>query len=160
MISSDDFGKFIASKRKEFKISQVALAEKLNVDPKTLSKWENGTSYPDLESAHKIAELFNMSLTDILNEEFDSELIKENKIMTFNNVFIFILIALGIAFIILKNLSGLFVIFESTIFLSVAFMLNVISLIILITKNANKRKLLKIFAKVIYAITILVLFIL
>ena len=39
-------GKFIKEKRKEKKITQSELAEKLNVTDRAVSKWENGLSFP------------------------------------------------------------------------------------------------------------------
>ena len=41
-------GKFIAEKRKEQGLTQKALAEKVGVTDKAISKWERGLSYPDI----------------------------------------------------------------------------------------------------------------
>ena len=38
-------GKFIANLRKEKKLTQVQLAEKLGVTDKSVSRWENGVSH-------------------------------------------------------------------------------------------------------------------
>ncbi|MCH5179595.1 MAG: helix-turn-helix transcriptional regulator [Erysipelotrichales bacterium] len=164
MISSNDFGKFIVAKRKEYKISQVELAEKLNVDPKTLSKWENGGGYPDMEAAYKIEKIFNISLTDILNENFDTKIIKERKLLTFDNIFIFMMLIISIIFIVLKSLNIVFVVFKLQILLSIIFILNMLSFISLIflfdSKKSNNRKLLIIFMKIVYFLTILLMFIL
>ena len=164
MISSDDFGKFISAKRKELKISQAALAEKLNIDSKTLSKWENGGNYPDLESAHKIAEIFNMSLTDILNENFDTEIIREKKVLTFDNIFTFAIIFISIACVVFECFKFFHIadIKASPIILSFIFLLNIISLIILLSNNKKitNKKLLIIFIKIIYFLTAIFLFIL
>lgn len=40
-------GKFIASQRKTCGLTQVQLAEKINVSEKTISKWETGKGFPD-----------------------------------------------------------------------------------------------------------------
>lgn len=164
MISSNNFGKYIAAKRKKFKISQVEFANKLNVDPKTLSKWENGGCYPDLEAAYKIAKEFNVSLTDILNENFDTEIINDNKIFTFDNIFVILILLFSIASITLKSINVFFVIFEAPIFLSAVFLINILSFILLISpfnnKKINNRKMLVIFMKIIYLITVSLLFIL
>ncbi|MCH5171579.1 MAG: helix-turn-helix transcriptional regulator [Erysipelotrichales bacterium] len=164
MISSDDFGKFISAKRKELKISQALLAEKLNIDSKTLSKWENGVNYPDLESAHKIAEIFNISLDDILNENFDTEIIRKKRILTFDNIFAFAVIILSTIFVVFKYVKIFRVVDVnvSPIILSFDFLLNVASFIILILykKSITKQKMLIIFIKIIYFLTIVLLFIL
>ena len=50
MIDMDQkkIGKFISEKRKELKLTQAQLAEKLGVTDKTVSRWENGNYMPDL----------------------------------------------------------------------------------------------------------------
>lgn len=164
MISSNDFGKFIAVKRKEYKISQVELANKLNVDPKTLSKWENGGGYPDMAAAYKISKMFNISLDDILDENFDTNTIKERKIFTFDNILIFIIAIFSIVFIVLKLLNVFFVLVKSPILLCAAFLLNILSFIVLIvsikSKRLNNNKLLMILTKILYFLTALLLFVL
>ncbi len=42
MIDSSKVGKFINEKRSELGLTQVQLAERLNVSFQTISKWENG----------------------------------------------------------------------------------------------------------------------
>lgn len=164
MISSNNFGKYIAAKRKEYKISQVELAEKLNVDPKTLSKWENGGGYPDMEAAYKIEKMFKISLTDILNENFDAEIIKERKPFTFDNMLIFLIAIFSTIIIVLKLLNVFFILFKSPVLLCAAFLVNILSFIVLILSFNNKRinncKLLIIFMKITYFITVSLLFIL
>lgn len=48
--------------RKESKLTQAELAEKLNYSDKSVSKWERAESLPDLEVLVKISELYNVSL--------------------------------------------------------------------------------------------------
>lgn len=64
----------LKSIRKSRKITQEALASKLNVTRQTISKWENGQSVPDAESLTQIAELLDISVQELLGEE-----VKENK---------------------------------------------------------------------------------
>ena len=40
-------GKFIAEKRKQAGLTQMELAEKLNITDRAISKWETGRSMPD-----------------------------------------------------------------------------------------------------------------
>ena len=40
-------GKFIAECRKKNNLTQMQLAEKLNITDRAISKWENGKSMPD-----------------------------------------------------------------------------------------------------------------
>ena len=43
-----NIGKIITDRRKSLGLTQQALAEKLNISFQAVSKWENGTSYPDV----------------------------------------------------------------------------------------------------------------
>lgn len=49
-------------------MTQEQLAEKLNVSRQTISKWESGSTSPDLESIVKVSKLFHVSLDDLLTE--------------------------------------------------------------------------------------------
>jgi len=64
-----ELGKKIYQLRKLSGMTQEQLAEKLNIARQTLSKWENGTSMPDVESAVRISALFHTSLEELLLEE-------------------------------------------------------------------------------------------
>lgn len=68
----------LKSIRKSRKITQEALASKLNVTRQTISKWENGQSVPDAESLTQIAEILEISVQELLGEE-----VKENKTLDF-----------------------------------------------------------------------------
>ena len=57
--------------RKRANLSQEALAEKLDVSRQTLAKWENGESVPDVIHCDRMAELFDISLDDLLHTELD-----------------------------------------------------------------------------------------
>lgn len=62
-------GKKIYQLRKLSGMTQEQLAEKLNISRQTLSKWENETSVPDVESVVRISLLFHTSLDELLLEE-------------------------------------------------------------------------------------------
>ena len=55
--------------RKMNHMSQEELAEKVNVSRQTLSKWETGESLPDIEKSQLLAEIFGVSLDDLVNFE-------------------------------------------------------------------------------------------
>ena len=52
--------------RKFNKMSIEDLSEKLGVSRQTISKWENGQSYPDIINSANLAELFDVNLDDLL----------------------------------------------------------------------------------------------
>ena len=61
-------GANIASCRKQQGLTQAGLAEKLNYSDKAVSKWERGESIPDLLTLVQIAELFGVSIDDLLKD--------------------------------------------------------------------------------------------
>lgn len=62
-------GNFLLTQRKEKKLTQAKLAEKLYVSEKTVSKWENGKGIPDTNSLPKLCEILGVSLNEILRGE-------------------------------------------------------------------------------------------
>jgi transcriptional regulator with XRE-family HTH domain len=65
----NNFGNLIASRRKELKMTQKELALKLNVSDKTISKWETGTSYPEVTMLSEIAKALDMNVGDFFAVE-------------------------------------------------------------------------------------------
>lgn len=59
-------GANIASYRKRARLTQAALAEKINYSDKAVSKWERGESIPDLPTIVQLAELFDVKVDDLL----------------------------------------------------------------------------------------------
>lgn len=60
-----EVGNQIKKYRQSIKLTQEELAEKIYVTRQTVSNWENGKNYPDLNSLIMLCDLFNISL-DIL----------------------------------------------------------------------------------------------
>ena len=59
-------GSNIANYRKQQQLTQAGLAEKLNYSDKAVSKWERGESMPDVLTLVQIAELFEITVNDLL----------------------------------------------------------------------------------------------
>lgn len=53
--------------RKMHHLSQEELAERLEISRQTLSKYETGESIPDIDKCKKIAEVFDVSLDELVN---------------------------------------------------------------------------------------------
>ena len=75
-------GKFISEKRKEAKLTQSELAEKLNITDRAISKWENGKSMPDAGIIPELCKILNITITDLFSGEIvdmkDNKKIEEN----------------------------------------------------------------------------------
>lgn len=56
----------IASLRKESGLTQSELAEKMGVTDKAVSKWERDVCCPDVSTIPKLAELFEVSVDDLI----------------------------------------------------------------------------------------------
>ena len=68
-------GEKIYELRTQHNLSQGDLANELNVSRQSISKWENGNSTPDLEKIVKLAEIFNVSLDELIKNEEKEETI-------------------------------------------------------------------------------------
>ena len=60
-------GKNIAEYRKLAGLSQIEFAEKLNYSDKAVSKWERGESLPDIVILKQIADMFGITVNDLLS---------------------------------------------------------------------------------------------
>jgi len=82
-ILRENFGKNLAKYRKAAGLTQLQLAEKLNYTDKSISKWERGDGLPDVIMMSAIAEIFNVTIDDLLNEKpAKRPATNHNKIMT------------------------------------------------------------------------------
>ena len=61
-----NIGNVISEKRKALGLTQQALAEKLHVSFQAISKWENGTSCPDIELLPQIAAILKTTIDSLL----------------------------------------------------------------------------------------------
>jgi len=83
------FGDNLRQIRKNKKMSQEQLAEKVNVTRQSVSKWENGESYPEMNNILELCKIFNCKLNDLvytdmpdvssLDEEIVSNVVKFNE---------------------------------------------------------------------------------
>ena len=69
--------------RKRENMSQEALAEKLDVTRQSVSKWESGASYPEMDKLISICKIFNVDMDTLVNGDVDIDsLDKESSINT------------------------------------------------------------------------------
>ncbi len=62
-------GRFISECRKNNNLTQLQLAEKLNITDRAVSKWENGKSLPDSAIMLDLCSILNITVNDLLNGE-------------------------------------------------------------------------------------------
>ena len=65
-IDKKTFGIFLSEQRKAKGFTQRELAEKLFVSDKAVSKWERGLSMPDISLLMPLAEILDVSVTELL----------------------------------------------------------------------------------------------
>lgn len=62
-------GNRIRKYRKDNSLTQDQLAEKLNVTHQAVSSWETGKTQPDIQTLKQLADLFEVSVEDLIYEE-------------------------------------------------------------------------------------------
>ena len=62
-------GKFIAERRKQANLTQMQLAEKLNITDRAVSKWETGRSLPDSSVMLELCDILKITVNDLLSGE-------------------------------------------------------------------------------------------
>lgn len=71
-------GKIISTKRKEMGLTQVQLAQMLNVSNRAVSKWENGDGFPDISLLPEISKTLSVTIDELLTGEKSEPTVIEN----------------------------------------------------------------------------------
>ncbi len=66
MLNSKKIGNYIMERRRELGMTQQQLADKLHVTFQAVSKWENGTTYPNIEILYELAIVLDITTDEIL----------------------------------------------------------------------------------------------
>lgn len=66
-MANKSMGETIRTLRKEKGMTQKELADKLNITDKAVSKWERDIACPDTATIPKLAEIFEISLEELMN---------------------------------------------------------------------------------------------
>lgn len=122
----------ILERRKSLRFTQKELAQKLNVSDKVVSKWETGSSLPDITLINPLAEVLGITVSEllsakelskpVLNEEVNLKIITKFKVLYFIALGLFIVSLLIFPFgnyLVTKNEEaiGMILIVISIIFL-------------------------------------------
>ena len=102
-------GMMISTLRKEKGMTQLELAEKMGVTDKAVSKWERDLSFPDIKSIPKLAEIFEVSVDELIQVKTETkENIGKNKVdVIVDTALKGIGVAMGIAVTVLSVLGVL-----------------------------------------------------
>ncbi|NCB92435.1 MAG: XRE family transcriptional regulator [Clostridia bacterium] len=108
-MKKETMGAMIASKRKEMEMTQLDLANKMGVTDKAVSKWERDLSYPDVNSLPKLAEIFGMSVDELM--QIKTETSQKEKEKTLREIVSLILravcLAMGVAVVVLSLMGAM-----------------------------------------------------
>lgn len=74
-----NFASNLQKLRKKENMSQEALAEKLDVTRQSVSKWESGASYPEMDKLISICKIFNVDMDTLVNGDVLEERIQEKE---------------------------------------------------------------------------------
>jgi len=92
--------------RKAANLTQAELAEKINYSDKSVSKWESGNGVPDVYILLKLAEIFKVTLDELVGEKAEKiveEREKEKKKSTFFRIMV-MLLSSGIVWLVATSL--------------------------------------------------------
>ena len=62
-------GKFISECRKQKKLTQMQLSEKLGITDKAISKWERGIAMPDSSIMLELCDILGINVNELLSGE-------------------------------------------------------------------------------------------
>ena len=65
-MNCSETGLLIKKRRTEMGLTQKALADKMNISDKTVSKWERGLGFPDVELAAALSEILSVSIESLI----------------------------------------------------------------------------------------------
>ena len=85
--------------RKQAGYTQAELAEKINYSDKSISKWEQGNGVPDIYILMRLAELYNVSVNDLIGEK-QEEQTAQPKVKTRGLHLLIMLLSSGIVWLI------------------------------------------------------------
>ena len=68
-MTNKSMGDIICALRKEKGMTQKDLADMLNITDKAVSKWERNIAFPDTATIPKIAEIFGVSVEELMNSK-------------------------------------------------------------------------------------------
>ena len=99
--------------RKDSKLTQLELAEKVGYSDKAVSRWEHGEVMPDIDTLEKLAEVYQIPFTSLFTEKLNAKKERVNKKHLGNKLIISLLAVLSVwvvmflSFILCKSILGI-----------------------------------------------------
>ena len=153
-MNQEKIGKFIAKCRKDKKMTQSELAEKLGVTDKSIGNWENGRNMPDLSLFKPLCDVLGITINDLLSgekiskdkyqERFEENIVNTidystKRINKYSNVIGILLVIFGL-FI---SMSAIMIFPSESSWGSIYSVFGVVLFVIGISKLTNKMKMWK-----------------
>ena len=76
-MNQEKIGTFLKELRREKNMTQEQLSEKLNVNNRTISRWENARTMPDFDMMIELAKLYDVSIEELLNGERTADMMNK-----------------------------------------------------------------------------------
>ena len=86
MIDQIKIGGFLRELRKEKELTQEQLAEEFGVSSRSVSRWENGNTMPELGILVELADYYEVDIKDIIDGERKSEIMEKEQKETLRKV--------------------------------------------------------------------------
>ena len=86
MIDQVKIGRFLKELRKEKELTQEQLAERFGVSSRSVSRWENGNTMPELGILVELADYYEVDIKEIIDGERKSENMKKEEKETLRKV--------------------------------------------------------------------------
>ncbi|MBQ4643687.1 MAG: helix-turn-helix transcriptional regulator [Oscillospiraceae bacterium] len=102
------FGQKIAELRKAKNMTQLELANLLNITDKAVSKWERDISCPDINTFPKLAEILGVSVDELLQASTANKEEPDESRLTIDLVLKAIPLALGIGVTVLTAIDQIY----------------------------------------------------
>ncbi len=83
---NETFGKRFQRLRKKANLTQEDVAEKLNITPQAISRWENDISSPDISVLSELADMFCVTVDELIGKEPKTVIVPEGQRKPFDSL--------------------------------------------------------------------------
>ncbi|MCR6795771.1 helix-turn-helix domain-containing protein [Bacillus paranthracis] len=105
------FQEKIKAERMKKNMSQQELGNLLNISRQSVSKWERGEGYPNIETLMRLGDIFNITIDELLkgDDSLKEKIIEDGKQLAYpkTKIFFEILLVLGVLIVITEFIIGM-----------------------------------------------------